>query len=81
MISQLDDALLEISVYISSMLLGKSAQIEKAKDYIYANYSNSEISLEEVAKHVNMSVSYFSRFDDLTRVYLTEVTNYNNIKT
>ncbi len=60
MIEELHNALLSISTCISGLLLGKSAQIEKAKDYIKDNYSDSELSLEAVAKYVGMSISYFS---------------------
>ena len=37
-----------------------SALIEKAKDYIYLNYSMSELTLDKVASKVNISPNYFS---------------------
>lgn len=38
----------------------QNSDIEKAKDYIQKNYSSMSISLNEVAKQVNMNPAYFS---------------------
>ncbi len=81
MINELHNALLSISSYKSGMLLGKTAQIERAKDFILNNYSDSELSLESVAKYVNMSISYFSNnFKSVTNMTFVDFLTHIRIE-
>ncbi len=54
--------------------------IEKANNYIYENYS-SELSLEDVAREVNLSPYYFSRFyKEESGINFTEMLAYVRIE-
>jgi two-component system, response regulator YesN len=53
--------LFKIADYINERKFGKYAFIiEKAKLYIHQQYQNPNLSIEDVARYVNMSNSYFS---------------------
>ncbi|MDF2614421.1 MAG: two component transcriptional regulator, AraC family [Clostridia bacterium] len=57
----LKDVSLKVSHYLSSKRTSKlSSLIRKAKNYIDANYSSTDLTLQAVAEHVNMGVCYFS---------------------
>jgi two-component system response regulator YesN len=57
---QLVEALERIIDYIYMKRFNKFHQtIEKAKEYLKLNYAKDDLTLEDVAKHVNMSASYF----------------------
>lgn len=61
MVGELLQVCLRITDYIESRKVGKFNQtIDKAKEYIKAHYAVEELSLENVATHVNMGTSYFS---------------------
>lgn len=61
MIQELTQACLQIADYILIKRFGRSFQIiEKAKEFIKANYLKEDLSLEAVASHINMGSSYFS---------------------
>jgi Response regulator containing CheY-like receiver domain and AraC-type DNA-binding domain len=58
---QLAEALGRIIDYIYMRRSNKFYQtIEKAKEYLKLNYAKDDLTLEDVAKHVNMGPSYFS---------------------
>lgn len=46
----------------ASVKSAKEAQLKKIYDFIHANYSKTDLTLTEIAKHVNMNPSYLSRF-------------------
>jgi len=46
----------------ASVKSAKEAQLKKIYDYVHANYSDTDLCLTEIAKHVNMNPSYLSRF-------------------
>ena len=61
MAGELAGLLASISDYINIKRQGRfDFIIEKAKEFIKANYANNELSLESLAGHVNMSACYFS---------------------
>ena len=64
--------------YISSKRSIKSnVYILKAKEYIDNNYSLQDLTLQNVAEHVNMGVCYFSSIfrKELGEPFITYLTN------
>jgi two-component system, response regulator YesN len=55
------DMLFKIADYINERKFGKYVYIiEKAKLYIHQHHQNPDLSIEAVARYVNISISYFS---------------------
>jgi two-component system, response regulator YesN len=61
MIKELKEFLFKVIDYLNIKKGGKfRLAIEKAKEYIYQNYSDKDCSLESVSRFVNISSCYFS---------------------